>query len=150
MHKFLTLINFLAFIFKIPPPSLIYQHVVKKEKGQIDNNTDRTQDVIFSRFQCFSFTLTLRHAHALSLSCNSTLPARDSFGLLPQGYCEQKPTNLEKTTSSVLSVLLLIYGKKARSIKECQLTGQLNITPWIKQTSKCSLTVIYSTLIQDK
>ena len=25
--------------------------------------------------------------HALSLSCNSTLPARNSFGLLPQGYC---------------------------------------------------------------
>ena len=28
--------------------------------------------------------------------------------LLPQGYYEQKPINLEKTTSSVLSVLLLI------------------------------------------
>ena len=68
----------------------------------------------------------------LSLSRNSTLPSQDFFGLLPQGYCEQKPKNLEKTTSSVLSVMLLIYGKKERSIKECQLTGQLNITPWIK------------------
>jgi len=28
---------------------------------------------------------------------------------LPQGYCEQKPLNLEMTTSIVLSVLLLIY-----------------------------------------
>ena len=28
-------------------------------------------------------------AHALSLSFYSTLPARNSFGLLPQGYCEQ-------------------------------------------------------------
>ena len=32
----------------------------------------------------------------------------NSFGLLPQGYCEL--LNLEKTTSSVLSVLLLIYA----------------------------------------
>ena len=34
--------------------------------------------------------------------------ARTSFGLLPQG--EQKILNLEKATSSVLSVLLLLYG----------------------------------------
>ena len=33
-----------------------------------------------------------------------------SFGLLPEGYCEQKPVNVEKTTSSVLSVLLFIYA----------------------------------------
>ena len=29
--------------------------------------------------------------------------------LLPQGYCKQNSLNLEKTTSSILSVLLLIY-----------------------------------------
>jgi len=56
----------------------------------------------------------------------------NSFVPLSQGYCEKNPKNLEKITSSVLSVLLLIYEKKERSIKECQLTGQLNITPWIK------------------
>ena len=47
------------------------------------------------------------HEHTLSLSCNST---SNSFGLLPQGYCKRKPLNLEKTTSHVLSVLLLTYG----------------------------------------
>ena len=36
--------------------------------------------------------------------------ARNSFGILPQGCFEQKPLNLEKTTSSVLSVLSLIYA----------------------------------------
>ena len=35
--------------------------------------------------------------------------ARNFFGLLPQGYCERKSLNNEKTTSSVLSVLLLFY-----------------------------------------
>ena len=35
--------------------------------------------------------------------------ARNFFGFLLQGYCERKPLNLEKTTSSVLSVLLLFY-----------------------------------------
>ena len=33
--------------------------------------------------------------------------ARNSFGFLP--HCERKTLNLEKTTSSVLSVLLLLY-----------------------------------------
>ncbi len=30
------------------------------------------------------------------------------FGLLPQGYYERKPLNIEETTSSVLFVLLLL------------------------------------------
>ena len=50
------------------------------------------------------------HALSLSLSCNSTLPARNSFGLCLRVIVNQKPLNLEMTTSSVLSVLLLIYG----------------------------------------
>ena len=49
-------------------------------------------------------------AHAISLSCHITRHARTSFWLLRQDYCEQKNPNLEKTTTSVLSVLLLIYG----------------------------------------
>ena len=32
--------------------------------------------------------------------------ARNSFGLVPQGHCERTPLILEKTTSSVLFVLL--------------------------------------------
>ena len=47
------------------------------------------------------------YAHALSLYCNKTLPARNSVRLLSQDYCEQKILNLEKTTSSFLSVLLI-------------------------------------------
>ena len=31
------------------------------------------------------------YAHALPMACNSTLPARNFFGLLPKGYCERKP-----------------------------------------------------------
>jgi len=50
------------------------------------------------------------YAHALSLSCHLTRHASNSFGLLAQDYCERKTSTLEKTTSSVLSVLFLIYG----------------------------------------
>jgi len=51
-------------------------------------------------------------AHALSLSCNPTLSARNAFGFL---FClrvivYEKPLNPEKTTSSILSVLLILYA----------------------------------------
>ena len=36
--------------------------------------------------------------------------ARNSFGLLPQGYCQRNPLNLEMTTSGVLIILFLIYA----------------------------------------
>ena len=53
------------------------------------------------------------YAHALPMACNSTLPARNFFGLLPKGYCERKSAFFfEKTTFSVQSVLLLIYGQE--------------------------------------
>ena len=38
--------------------------------------------------------------------------ARNSFRPLPQGYCDRKTLNIEKTTSSVISVLLLIYDRE--------------------------------------
>ena len=38
--------------------------------------------------------------------------ANSSFGSQPQGYSERKHQHLEKTTSSVLSVFLLIYAPK--------------------------------------
>ena len=47
-------------------------------------------------------------AHARSLSCNSTLPARNFF------VVNEKPLHLEKTTSSVPSVMLFIYEFKTR------------------------------------
>ena len=76
--------------------------------------TNRTLDVVFSRFRGISFTISeaeaqRSYAQSLFLFCNSTQYPRTSFGILPQGYCERKPINLEKTTSNVLSVLLIIY-----------------------------------------
>ena len=52
-----------------------------------------------------------RNAHALSLSCNLTRHAQ----ITPLDFClrvivNEQPLNLKKTTSSVLSVLLLIYA----------------------------------------
>ena len=65
------------------------------------NNTDRTLDVVFLRFIDVSFTITLSPKEleqTLSLSCTLTRHALE------------KILNLEKTTYSVLSVLLLIYA----------------------------------------
>ena len=42
--------------------------------------------------------------------------ARNSFGLLPQSYWNEKPLNVEKTTSSVLVVFLLIYEAKQQEL----------------------------------
>ena len=57
------------------------------------------------------------YVQALSLSCHLTRHARKFFGPPPQGYCER---NLEKTTSSVLSVLLLIYAlDSGHSARKC-------------------------------
>ena len=91
----------------------------------INNNTVITLDVVFSIFRGFTFTKTMAevqrsYAHALSLSCHSTQHAGNTFGLLPQGNCERDTLNLEKTTSNVLTVMLLIYGRFPRNQKECR------------------------------
>ena len=85
--------------------------------SQINKNKDRTQDVAFSRFRVFSFTITLRQkpkgvTHMLSLC----LLIQRSITVTPFGFylrviVNEKPLNLKKTTSSVLSLLLLIYVK---------------------------------------
>ena len=85
--------------------------------------TDRTLYVVFSRLSASSFKITLTKKNpkelyqTFSLSFNSTRNAIYSFGILPQVYYERKPLNLKKTTSNVLSVLLLIYafGEISRS-----------------------------------
>ena len=46
---------------------------------------------------------------SLSLSCRLTQHVRNSFGILTQSFVDEKSLNIEKTTSGVLSVLLLIY-----------------------------------------
>ena len=81
--------------------------------SQIKNSTNRTLDVVFSRFNCFSFTITLRQKPkevTRVLSCNSR-----SMRVTPLGFClriivNEKPLNLEKKTFSVLSVLLLFHA----------------------------------------
>ena len=91
--------------------SLELRYYLSYIHSQINNNSDRTIDVFFSRFRCSSFTIW-RKTGSLSLSCNSTQHARNSFWSLSQGYIRvivnERPLNREKTTSSVLSVLLLI------------------------------------------
>ena len=82
-------------------------------------NTDRTLDVVFSRFRGFSFTITLRQkpkgvTHMLSLC----LVIQRGICITPLGFClgvivNEKLLNLEMTTSSVLSVLLFIYAHRA-------------------------------------
>ena len=69
----------------------------------MNNNTDRTLDVIFSKFRGFSFTITLSYAHTALNDKTEREHVRNSF------IVNEKPLNIEKTTSSVLSVLLLIY-----------------------------------------
>ena len=82
----------------------------------MDNNTDKTLNVVFSRIRGFSFTITQwqkpkRVTRMLSLC----LVIQHVMQVTPLGYClrvvvNEKHLNLEKTTtSSVLSVFLAIY-----------------------------------------
>ena len=51
--------------------------------------------------------------------CYSTQHVRNPFGFCLKGYCERKKTlNLEKTTSSVRSVFLLIYDWSDKGFKD--------------------------------
>ena len=68
-------------------------------------------DVVFSRFRGFSFTITQRSYNWLSFC---PLIQR-GMRVTPLGFClrvivNEKTLNFEKTTSSVLSILLLIYA----------------------------------------
>ena len=78
--------------------------------------TDGTVDVVFSRFMCVSFTITLRQKPKEVTSILSLCLVIQQ--VTPLDFClrvivNEKPLNLEKTTSSVLSVLLLTYGCRA-------------------------------------
>ena len=78
--------------------------------------TDGTVDVVFSRFMCVSFTITLRQKPKEVTSILSLCLVIQR--VTPLDFClrvivNEKPLNLEKTTSSVLSVLLLTYGCRA-------------------------------------
>ena len=71
--------------------------------------TDRTLDVVFSRLRGFLFTITLRQTpkgvtRRITRHRESLFYA-DCFCLMV--IVNLKPLNLEKTTSSVLSVILI-------------------------------------------
>ena len=95
----------------------IKQYIKKEQDHRSNNNTDKILDVVFSRFRGFSFTKTLRQrpkgvTHMLSLC----LVIQRCLRGTPLGFCHrvivnEKPVNLEKTTSSVLSVFLLTYDQ---------------------------------------
>ena len=73
--------------------------------------TDRTLDIVFLRFLGFSFTITLRQkpkgvTRMLGEKACSTLHECNSFGLLPQGYCEGKTLK----GIHLLFYLLLLYN----------------------------------------
>ena len=69
-----------------------------------------------SRFRGFSFTIILRQ-NPKGVKCMHflCLVIQRSMHVTPLGFClgvivNEKLLNLDKTTSSVLSVVLLIYG----------------------------------------
>ena len=66
--------------------------------------TDRKLDVVFSRFRGFPFTIAYR-SYSQSAQNRLSLSAHNSFGRLPQGYCERK--NPKSCRSTVLSVILM-------------------------------------------
>ena len=82
------------------------QDICKLNYPQINNNTDRTPDFVFLIFKGFSFTITLRQKP-------KGVPRRQRLITIKtqrEHAHVEKPLNLENTTSSVLSALLLIYG----------------------------------------
>ena len=74
--------------------------------------TDTTLDVVFSSFRCISFTITLRQKLKGATSMLSLcMFFQCSMRVTPSGFClrvvaNEKSFNLEKTTSSVLSVMV--------------------------------------------
>ena len=81
-----------------------------------NSNTDRTLDVVFSRFKQF-FVHNNPEAEAQSSYAHAALNyntereyARNSSGFCLRVIVNEKFLNLEMTSISVLSVLLLIYG----------------------------------------
>ena len=83
----------------------IYRHIF----------TDKTLDAVFSRFRGFSFTKTLwQKPQGVTRMLFLCLLLKRGMCITPFDFClrvivNEKLENLEKTTSTVLSVLLLTY-----------------------------------------
>ena len=78
---------------------------------QINNNTDRTLHVVYPRCREFFVHNTLRQeptgvTGTLSLSLVIKPSMLTPLGVCPSVIVNEKPLNLEKTTSSFLSALL--------------------------------------------
>ena len=106
----------------------------------INSNTDRTLDVVFSRFRVFFVhnnpEAVPKVVTRISLSMNS----------FPSGWLwKKKPLNLEKTTSSILSVLLLIYVFTLQFILEEKKNVVCNID--IESNSKIKIFQMYKILL---
>ena len=61
------------------------------------------------------------------MSCNSTHHACNPLGVCLRVIVNEKPLNLEKTTSIVLSVILINLCKKYINSVKCALTLYLNL-----------------------
>ena len=108
---------------------------------QINNKKDRTHDVVFSRFRGFSFTITLRKKpKGVTHMPRCITRQRESMCVTPLGFCLRvivNKKNLEKTTSSVLSILLLI----------CCITGRKNFHKHLQYVyCFCTLLILSITL----
>ena len=79
---------------------------------QINNNTYRTVDVVFLRFRGFQFTIGLRKKSKGVTRIRRRILRRmrvTPLGVFPRVIANENPLNLEKTRSSVISLLFLIY-----------------------------------------
>ena len=80
-------------------------------KHRLIKITNRTLDVDFSRFMYVSFKITLRQKpKGVTRKLSLCLVIHRGMRVTPLGFClrvfvNEKPINLEKTTTSVLSVL---------------------------------------------
>ena len=97
--------------------SLYYTHYVVQILRiifpQIYNNTDRTLDVVFSRFRGFSFTITMRQTHTSMLSYCLVIQHVTLLGFCLRVTVKETSLNLEKTTSGVLFAQTLKYNQNS-------------------------------------
>ena len=85
--------------------------VENRDKGKIImENGDKGNIMVKNRRRTGSHLVELQDRERRACSMPTT---RNSFGLLPLGYCERNNLNLEKTTSSVLSVILINLWSRA-------------------------------------
>ena len=114
-YKFHTVVPEVSFFVCNPVQRriLLLFWIRERRKHRLINNTDRKIDVVFSRLNGFSFTIILRQKpEGVPRRQRWITRQRESMRVTLLGLClrvivNEKLLNLEKTTSSVLSVLLI-------------------------------------------